>query len=217
MALFKPFRGTRATLPQEMHDGYAYFCIDDGTFHIDFTNADGNLQRKQINAKDAETLTGMTLEEIKAYVDTTAGNFNTLLTSYETKEDAATKLQEAKNYTDSRLPTVGHGTLTIKQNGTNGKTFSANSTSNVTVDIAIPTKLSQLTEDDNHQVMTADEKTKLAAAITETELNVVKEELNKRPVAYPSYEGEYTWTFSGNLADYKSLDVSPLLGETEGV
>ena len=57
MALFKPFRGTRAALDtQEKHDGYAYFCTDDGTFHIDYVDADGNLQRKQINAKDAETL-----------------------------------------------------------------------------------------------------------------------------------------------------------------
>lgn len=50
MALFKPFRGTRASLnAQELHDGYAYFCTDDGTFHIDYLDADGNLQRKQIN------------------------------------------------------------------------------------------------------------------------------------------------------------------------
>ena len=57
MALFKPFRGTRTTLnAQELHDGHAYFCTDDGSFHIDYVDADGNLQRKQINAKDAETL-----------------------------------------------------------------------------------------------------------------------------------------------------------------
>jgi hypothetical protein len=70
MALFfKPFRGVRALLDaQELHDGYVHFCTDDGSFHIDFADADGNLQRKQISAKDAETLTGMTLEEIKAYV-----------------------------------------------------------------------------------------------------------------------------------------------------
>jgi hypothetical protein len=50
MALFKPFRGTRVTLDtQEKHDGYAYFCIDDGTFHIDYLDSEGNLQRKQIN------------------------------------------------------------------------------------------------------------------------------------------------------------------------
>lgn len=50
MALFKPFRGNRTSLDtQELHDGYAYFCIDDGTFHIDYLDREGNLQRKQIN------------------------------------------------------------------------------------------------------------------------------------------------------------------------
>lgn len=69
MALFKPFRGSRASLDvQPLHDGYAYFCTDDGSFHIDYVDSDGNLQRKQINAKDAETLCGMSLDEIKEYV-----------------------------------------------------------------------------------------------------------------------------------------------------
>ncbi len=59
MALFKPFKGSRASLDaQELHDGYAYFCIDDGSFHIDHMNTDGVLQRKQINAKEAEKLVG---------------------------------------------------------------------------------------------------------------------------------------------------------------
>ena len=66
MALFKPFRGTRASLDsQPLHDGYAYFCTDDGSFHIDYVDAESTLQRKQINAKDAETLCGMSLEEIQ--------------------------------------------------------------------------------------------------------------------------------------------------------
>lgn len=59
MALFKPMLGSRASLDaQEKHAGYAYFCIDDGTFHIDYVDAEGNLQRKQINAKAAEALIG---------------------------------------------------------------------------------------------------------------------------------------------------------------
>lgn len=62
MSLFKPFRGNRSALDVlEKHDGYAYFCMDDGTFHIDYTDDNGELQRKQINAKDAETLLGATL------------------------------------------------------------------------------------------------------------------------------------------------------------
>lgn len=69
MALFKPFMGSRTSLDtQPLHDGYAYFCTDDGSFHIDYVDTEGNLQRKQINAKDCETLTGMTLEQIKEYV-----------------------------------------------------------------------------------------------------------------------------------------------------
>ena len=53
MALFKPFRGNRASLDaQPLHDGYAYFCVDDGTFHIDYTDSEGNLHRKQIGTGD---------------------------------------------------------------------------------------------------------------------------------------------------------------------
>ncbi len=69
MALFKPFRGTRTTLPTELHDGYAYFCTDDGSFHIDYKDTDGSLKRKQINAKDAETLCGISLEQIQDIID----------------------------------------------------------------------------------------------------------------------------------------------------
>lgn len=69
MSLFKPLRGSRTTLgAQPLHDGYAYFCTDDGSFHIDYTDADGNLQRKQISAKDAETIMGKSLDEIKEEV-----------------------------------------------------------------------------------------------------------------------------------------------------
>lgn len=82
MALFKPFRGSRASLDaQPLHDGYAYFCTDDGSFHIDFKDADGKLQRKQLNANNAESLVGMSWDEIQeefqAYTDTTTSSHNT--------------------------------------------------------------------------------------------------------------------------------------------
>ncbi len=58
MALFKPFRGNREALDaQPLHDGYVYWCVSDATLHFDYVDADGNLQRKQLNAKEAETLT----------------------------------------------------------------------------------------------------------------------------------------------------------------
>ena len=61
MALFKPFRGSRESLDtQPLHDGYAYFCVDDGSFHIDAINSDGNLQRVQINETFIKQLLNMT-------------------------------------------------------------------------------------------------------------------------------------------------------------
>lgn len=45
------------------------------------------------------------------------------------------------------IPTVNNGTLTIQKNGTTVNTFTANSSSNVTANIAVPTKVSELTND----------------------------------------------------------------------
>ncbi len=71
MALFKQFRGNRASLDaQPLTDGYAYFCVDDGTFHIDYADENGVLHRKQISAKDAETLMGVSLDELKNEIAT---------------------------------------------------------------------------------------------------------------------------------------------------
>ena len=65
MALWKPFRGNRTTLDSvEKHDGYVYFCVDDGSLFFDYLDSDGNLQRKQINAKEAENLTGYSISTI---------------------------------------------------------------------------------------------------------------------------------------------------------
>lgn len=59
MALWKPFRGKRADLDSvEKHDGYVYWCTDDDSLHFDFTDEDGALQRRQINANEASKLTG---------------------------------------------------------------------------------------------------------------------------------------------------------------
>lgn len=51
MSLWKPFRGKRADLDAvEKHDGWVYFTTDDASLFFDYVDADGNLQRKQINA-----------------------------------------------------------------------------------------------------------------------------------------------------------------------
>lgn len=47
----------------------------------------------------------------------------------------------------TNIPTVNNATLTIQKNGTNVATFTANSSTNQTANITVPTKVSQLTND----------------------------------------------------------------------
>ncbi len=52
------------------------------------------------------------------------------------------------SYTDlTNKPTIGDGTLTIEKNSTSVGTFKANATSDTTIDISVPTKTSELTND----------------------------------------------------------------------
>lgn len=51
------------------------------------------------------------------------------------------------DYVDSVMPTVNDATLTIQRNGTTVDTFTANASSNVTANITVPTKTSDLTND----------------------------------------------------------------------
>ena len=48
------------------------------------------------------------------------------------------------------IPTVNDGTLTIQKNGTNVQTFTANQSSNVTANITVPTKVSELANDSQY-------------------------------------------------------------------
>ena len=45
------------------------------------------------------------------------------------------------------IPSVGNGTLTIQKNGTSAGTFTANATTDETINIIVPTKVSELTDD----------------------------------------------------------------------
>lgn len=112
MALFKPFRGNRATLDaQPLHDGYAYFCIDDGSFHIDFINADGNLQRKQITAKEAEKILGYDITNTLNPSDTEIANSKAIFDALEAlKTDVSNQLEailfEAQNDSSNKAAVV---------------------------------------------------------------------------------------------------------------
>ena len=52
------------------------------------------------------------------------------------------------------IPTVNNATLTIQKNGTTVKTFTANASSDVTANITVPTKVSDLTNDSGYTTNT---------------------------------------------------------------
>jgi hypothetical protein len=58
------------------------------------------------------------------------------------------------------IPTVNNATLTIQKNGTTVNSFTANASSNVTANITVPTKVSDLTNDSGFITSYTDEKLK---------------------------------------------------------
>lgn len=70
------------------------------------------------------------------------------------------------DYVDSVMPTVNDATLTIQQNGTTVDTFTANASSNVTANITVPTKTSDLTNDGSDNTSTYVEADELATVAT---------------------------------------------------
>ena len=76
MIYFKPFRGTRDLLPQEKHDGYVYFCVDDGSFHMDYIDTDGVLKRKCVTDPTVKDQILAALENLAPVAK--SGSFNNL-------------------------------------------------------------------------------------------------------------------------------------------
>lgn len=64
MALFKISKGLSTNLPTAKVEGNCWWTIDDSKFYIDYQDENGILQRKALNAQDAETLMGASLATI---------------------------------------------------------------------------------------------------------------------------------------------------------
>lgn len=69
--------------------------------------------------------------------------------------------------TTDQIPTVGSGVLTIQKNGTNVDTFSANASSNKTINITVPTNNNELTNGAGYQTA-SDVSTAIAGQTKET-------------------------------------------------
>ena len=119
--------------------------------------------------------TGIPKTDLASAVQTSLGKADTALQSY-TETDPVFGASAAHGITSSditnwnnksdfsgsyndltdkpTIPTVNNATLTIQKNGSTVKTFTANASSNVTANITVPTKTSDLTNDSGYTTNT---------------------------------------------------------------
>lgn len=91
------------------------------------------------------------LDSAAGYTEYTAGTAASVPWSGVTGKPSFATVATSGSYTDlsdkPTIPTVNNATLTIQKNGTDVATFSANSSTNATANITVPTKTSDLTND----------------------------------------------------------------------
>lgn len=95
---------------------------------------------------DGDTITatkGITAEETKNKVTTIRDTATATDTAYPSEKAVATALEGKASSSD--IPTVNNAVLTIQKNGSSVGTFSANASAATTINIAVPTTTSQLT------------------------------------------------------------------------
>ena len=95
---------------------------------------------------DGDTITatkGITSEETKNKVTTIRDAATATDTAYPSEKAVATALEGKASSSD--IPTVNNAVLTIQKNGSSVGTFSANASAATTINIAVPTTTSQLT------------------------------------------------------------------------
>ena len=75
----------------------------------------------------------------------TSGDVTLIGTALQPNDNVSSLNNDAGYITSASLPTVNDATLTIQKNSTNVGTFTANASSNVTIDLSIPTDTNDLT------------------------------------------------------------------------
>ena len=104
MALFKISKGLKANLPSTKKVGNCWYTTDDSLFYIDYEDENGVVQRKALNAKDAETLTGATLATILNSTDLEIPTSKAVLNALAGKSDT-THTHDGRYYTESEIDT----------------------------------------------------------------------------------------------------------------
>lgn len=103
------------------------------------------------SALSATSTNGLQNKVIKTALDGKANSSHTHTRSQITDFPALATVATSGSYNDltnkPAIPTVNNATLTIQKNGTTVKTFTANASANVTANITVPTKVSELTND----------------------------------------------------------------------
>ena len=128
------------------------------------------------------------------------------------------------NYTDllniPTIPTVNDATLTIQKNSTTINTFSANASSNVTIDIAVPTVISDLINDSGYITSSdipalpsntdlSDYDNTTSGFITSSDLPVVND-----AVLTIQKNGVAVDTFSANASSNKTINITETIQST---
>lgn len=110
-----------------------------GTAYVGDVKLDstGNIDVSNSELQPLATRTGLVGGNLVQY-DSTA----------QTLKDSGKKISDLA--LTSQLPTVNNGTLTIQKNGANVATFGANQSTNVTANITVPTKVSEITNDSGY-------------------------------------------------------------------
>ena len=100
---------------------------------------------------DAGYITGYTETDPVFSASAAHGITSTDITNWNNKSTFSGNYNDLTN--KPTIPTVNNATLTIQKNGTTVKTFTANASSNVTANITVPTKTSDLQNDQEYIAM----------------------------------------------------------------
>lgn len=146
----------------------------------------------------------------------TANDVTLIGTAIQPNDNVSSLTNDAGYITSSSLPTVNNGTLTIQQNGTDVQTFTANQSTNVTANITVPTKTSDLTNNSGFIDNSA-----LSSYATQTDLTnglATKQDTisDLSTIRSNATNGQSAYTTIGGYGDIVTYDASDFVKKSGG-